>query len=327
MAETTNTPLVSVIMPAYNAAKYIAASVRSVQEQTYQNWELIIVDDGSKDDTASIVKQLASADARLRYIFQENGRQGKARNNGLRNAKGELICFLDADDLWVKEKLDVQVQVMLSERPDLTFSDYYRFHTLDQPELLNLPPGDFQGEEYFDHFLVSNRIGILTVMTWTNVLREAGGFNEQPPIQNAEDLHLWMKLFLSGLRFKALQQPLAYYRLQEASSSAGDRHVIIPALNAMKDVGILFPHYASNIKSALQRRLLDYFFYNNINNAGLLKQLLGVKDQLMSGGFSSGLLSRIYQLLGKRAFRMVFRLGILLFPVRPKEIKFKDLSV
>src|ERR1044071_7783966 len=105
-------PLVSVIMPAYNAERYIAASVRSVLAQTYQNWELIIVDDGSTDGTAAVAKSFAEADGRVRYVYQPNGRLGNARNTGIRHARGPLIAFLDSDDLWMERKLELQLKAM-----------------------------------------------------------------------------------------------------------------------------------------------------------------------------------------------------------------------
>src|SRR5580765_2861093 len=85
--------LVSVIMPAYNAEKYISDAIKSVIAQTYSNWELIVIDDGSTDATAAIIQQYLVTGTRIKYIYQDNGGQGKARNNGLNHAKGELIAF------------------------------------------------------------------------------------------------------------------------------------------------------------------------------------------------------------------------------------------
>src|SRR5215467_11570142 len=102
--------LVSIIMPAYNAEKYIADSIRSVLAQTYTDWELIVVVDGSTDNTASLVQQFVTRDSRIKYFFQENGRLGKARNTGIKNASGSLIAFLDSDDLWLETKLELQLQ-------------------------------------------------------------------------------------------------------------------------------------------------------------------------------------------------------------------------
>src|SRR5262249_61710555 len=102
--------LVSIIMPAYNAGKYIADSIQSVLAQTYSDWELIVVDDGSTDNTATVVQQFVTRDSRIKYFFQENGRLGKARNTGIKNASGSLIAFLDSDDLWLETQLELSFQ-------------------------------------------------------------------------------------------------------------------------------------------------------------------------------------------------------------------------
>ena len=101
--------LVSIIMPSYNTAQYITASIASVQKQTYTNWELIIVDDCSTDNTDEVVKPLLT-DTRIRYLKNEvNSGAAVSRNRALREAKGKWIAFLDSDDLWVPEKLEKQI--------------------------------------------------------------------------------------------------------------------------------------------------------------------------------------------------------------------------
>jgi teichuronic acid biosynthesis glycosyltransferase TuaG len=99
-------------MPAYNAEKYIGDSIKSVLAQTYSNWELIVVDDGSTDGTAAVVREFVDRDNRIKYFYQENGRLGKARNTGIGHAAGPLIAFLDSDDLWVETKLEAQTRAM-----------------------------------------------------------------------------------------------------------------------------------------------------------------------------------------------------------------------
>ncbi len=108
-------PLVSVILPAYNAARFIGAAIDSVLAQTYSRFELIVVDDGSTDHTASILRGYGD---RVRYIYQRNARQAAARNKGLRHATGELMAFIDADDIWLPQKLEKQV-ALFRQNPDL----------------------------------------------------------------------------------------------------------------------------------------------------------------------------------------------------------------
>ena len=105
-------PLVSIIMPTYNRADYILETITSIQDQTYTNWELLVLDDGSEDDTENIVRTVG--DSRVQYTrFSRIGKTGKLKNDGIRSAKGELITFMDSDDLWPKEKLQLQVDALL----------------------------------------------------------------------------------------------------------------------------------------------------------------------------------------------------------------------
>lgn len=109
----TNNDLVSIIMPSYNCGKYVEETIRSVQAQTYQNWEIIFMDDCSTDDTIRKVTELREKDSRIR-LFQNHCNSGAAvsRNNALKEAKGRWIAFLDSDDLWVPSKLEKQVKFM-----------------------------------------------------------------------------------------------------------------------------------------------------------------------------------------------------------------------
>ena len=116
--------LVSIIMPSYNTANYIEASIESVRHQTYENWELIIVDDCSTDNTDEIVKPLLS-DARIRYLKNEkNSGAAISRNRALREAKGKWIAFLDSDDLWLPEKLEEQVAFMEQNGYHFSYTNY-----------------------------------------------------------------------------------------------------------------------------------------------------------------------------------------------------------
>src|SRR2546423_988247 len=97
-------PLVSIVVPAYNAEKYLEETIQSVIAQTYPNWQLVIVDDGSTDNTAEIVKSWALRDKRIFYYYQTNQRMASARNNGIRRATGKYIAFLDADNIFLPNK-------------------------------------------------------------------------------------------------------------------------------------------------------------------------------------------------------------------------------
>ena len=128
MTPFSTSPLVSVIMPAYNSKQTIAGSVKSVIAQTYTHWELIVVDDGSTDNTAKVITDMNHP--QIRVINQQNGGQSSARNHGIRLAKGDYIAFLDADDYWLEKKLDYQIRYFenASESVGLVHTNYIEFN-------------------------------------------------------------------------------------------------------------------------------------------------------------------------------------------------------
>src|SRR5258708_2739506 len=104
-------PSISIVIPAHNAAAFVSQTIKSVQAQTFDDWELFIIDDGSQDETASITQSFLT-DARVHYVHQENQERSVARNRGISLSSGTYVGFLDADDLWHPEKLREQFQVM-----------------------------------------------------------------------------------------------------------------------------------------------------------------------------------------------------------------------
>ena len=119
-------PLISVVIPAYNRAAAIPDCLRSVQVQTYQNWEVIVADDGSRDGTPEITERVAREDARIRLVRQDRNRGAQAaRNSGIHAAKGDWIAFLDSDDQYLPHSLEVRLNVVLREGAELVHSDCY----------------------------------------------------------------------------------------------------------------------------------------------------------------------------------------------------------
>jgi len=115
--------MISIIIPAYNAEKYISETINSVLNQTYNDWELIIVDDGSTDDTAKIVKAFCEKDNRIQYFYKKNSGVSDTRNYGMEKSKGEYIALLDADDLWNEDKLFTIINIFNKNNIDWVFSD------------------------------------------------------------------------------------------------------------------------------------------------------------------------------------------------------------
>ena len=122
----TNQPLVSIITPCYNSACFVSDTILSVLNQTYQNWELLITDDGSTDASVSIVNSFIAKDNRI-YLFKiENGGAAIARNSSIKHAKGKYIAFLDSDDLWLPTKLEKQIFFMESNNYTISYTSYQR---------------------------------------------------------------------------------------------------------------------------------------------------------------------------------------------------------
>jgi glycosyltransferase involved in cell wall biosynthesis len=226
MDEIINTPVVSVIMPAYNASNYIQESINSVIAQTYFNWELIIVDDGSTDATSSIIINNSNQDNRIKRFYQENGKQGKARNFGIAFARGIYIAFLDADDFWIPEKLEIQLQEIKEKNVDLVFSDSYVFsdsNVSDKSKRMNTLNATLKGLEALKMFLQGNRIPMLTVLVKKEKIHLVNGFTEKNEIPLAEDYHLWLKMLINKCIFYGSDKTLASYRVHHKSSTSQDK--------------------------------------------------------------------------------------------------------
>jgi teichuronic acid biosynthesis glycosyltransferase TuaG len=220
--------LVSIIMPVYNGEKYIAESIRSVLDQTYQHWELVVTDDGSEDKTAEIVRKFSAAEPRIKYVYQPNGGLGNARNTGIRASRGELIAFLDADDLWLREKLARQIEMFEAVKADIIFSDAFIFpedDTMNEATSFATIYGRFQGSGRFEAddmyrlLLTSNPIPVLTVLMRRDILNRAGLFEEDALYRGCEDYDLWFKLAALGAVFYGFEGKLARYRFHAAAMS------------------------------------------------------------------------------------------------------------
>lgn len=220
-----NDKLVSIIMPAYNASEYIQESINSVLAQTYKNWELIIVDDGSTDTTADIVKKNLLNEERIILLQQSNGKQGKAKNLGIGNAKGSYIAFLDSDDLWMPEKLECQLEEIYIQKADLVFSDSFVFYEDDVENKklkMNTLHGIFSGKTGLLEFLKKNRIPNLTVLSKKAKILSVNAFSEDKDIQNAEDYHLWLKMLSNDSIFYGSREVLAAYRIHKKNTTIND---------------------------------------------------------------------------------------------------------
>jgi len=211
----SKSPLVSIIMPVYNAADFIAAAIQSVLAQTYTNWQLVIIDDESTDGSKAVVEALHLSAKQLLYIDSvEAAGTGPARNQGIKRASGEYIAFLDADDYWEPRKLAIQMRQLIDHPCDLIFSSgEFIGEAVDAPFMTAI--GDFSGEEMFRILYQHNRIPILSVVTTKQALIKSGLFKPG----GCEDYDLWLRMADAGCTFRGLPDKLVGYRIHPGSST------------------------------------------------------------------------------------------------------------
>ena len=249
-------PLVSVVTPAYNAAAFIAQTIQSVQQQSYEHWEMLIVDDGSTDETAAVVEQYAAAEARIRLISQPNGGVSKARNQGVDEAQGELIAFLDADDRWLPNKLAAHVEFMKSHlKASASFAraEFIHFDGTSTHRTTH----NFVEQVAVQDVLYNNpTITTSNIVIYKSVFETLGGFDES--MGHDEDIELLFRLtyhpdfVLMGLNCILLQYRLCEDGLSSnlAKMEAGWMTLMEKARKSAPD--LIAQHYSAAHSAKLQ---------------------------------------------------------------------------
>lgn len=210
--------LVSIIMPAYNSEKYIYEAIESALYQTYRNWELIIVDDCSKDKTFEIIKKVSDKNSKIKIFRNKNNRGVTfSRNFALSQSKGEYIAFLDSDDLWLEKKLEKQLELMEKNKCFFAISSYMQID--ENGEKINEIKSPLKLE--YKDALRGNKIGCLTVLINR---REIGNF-KMPNIKH-EDYATWLKIMQKGYTVFGTEEVLAKYRKGSATLSSNKLKVI-----------------------------------------------------------------------------------------------------
>ncbi len=200
---------VSVVMANFNRAAFIALAIESVQQQTWSDWELLIVDDGSTDESCSIARRFASQDSRIRVYTQENSGQALARNAGIERTSAPLVCFVDSDDLWTSAKLERQVAVVGGDSTiDVLYGEEDLIDENGQPIAERKMPR--HAGSIWRQLLVDNFITFSTTMVRRAALERVGGFD--PAIRHADDYDLWLRLSVFA-NFEYRPELWGYYRV------------------------------------------------------------------------------------------------------------------
>lgn len=220
---------VTVVTPSWNSEKYIESTIKSVQAQTHQNWEMIIVDDCSTDHTVEIVKRIAKSDIRIKILRQPvNGGAAKARTRSMQNGTGRYIAYLDADDIWKPEKLSKQIQFMKEKNCEFSCTSY---------EVI-----DDEGNSKNKHIHMLPKVNYVDFLT-NNLLQTVGIMVDiekvdkkhliMPELKRRQDAATWLQILKAGHECYGMQDILAQYRRTEGSLSSNK-------VKAAKDVWNLY---------------------------------------------------------------------------------------
>ena len=204
--------LVSIVTACYNSSQFIGECIDSVLSQTYDNWELLIVDDSSSDNSCEMIRKYD--DNRISLIeLEKNGGAAEARNIALKRAKGKYIAFLDSDDIWVSTKLEDQIYFMQQKNIAFSFSNYQPisedggklFSVIKAPDIMT-----------YSSYLKNTIIGCLTVV----IDKDKTGDLEMPNIRSSHDMALWLLIMKRGFKAYGLDKNLAKYRLVSTSNTS-----------------------------------------------------------------------------------------------------------
>jgi glycosyltransferase involved in cell wall biosynthesis len=217
-------PAVSVIMAAYNVEPYLTAAMQSVRRQTFRDFELIVIDDGSTDQSYELALKNAAGDPRVRVLQKPNGGISSARNVGLRASSGELIAFLDSDDMWDPPFLQAQVDVLASHPEiDLVSGNAWFLRGTAMGRPARPSPDHRPLPNLLNIIQDENAVFIMTVFR-RHVYETIGGFDEN--LKTNEDYDFWLRAAIAGFRFARNDQPMAHYRQRADSLSAGESRII-----------------------------------------------------------------------------------------------------
>lgn len=225
-----NEPLVSIITPVYNAERFLSDTIKSVKNQTYEKWELLLVDDCSKDNSVSIIKEFQKSDHRIKYIkLEKNSGASVTRNTGIKNAKGRFIAFVDSDDIWEPNKLEIQIKYMLDKKLGFTFTSYrYMKENGTKTNKVAKAPKKIN----YNGLLKNTIIGCSTVV----VDRKIIGDFFMPLVKKGQDTATWLMILRSQEYAYGIEEVLVDYRLVGNSLSSNKIKALKRTWNTYRNV-------------------------------------------------------------------------------------------
>jgi glycosyltransferase involved in cell wall biosynthesis len=243
------TSLVSVVIPTYNHARYLGRALQSVLNQTYTNWEAIVIDNHSTDTTDEIMASFN--DPRIAYIkIHNNGVIAASRNAGIRAAKGEWIAFLDSDDWWTNDKLEVCFD-SVDEKVDLVHHDMEIVSEQPRPfKRKIIKSRQLKTPVLIDLLLKANPIVNSSVVVRKSLLEKIGGINESLEMVAAEDYNTWLRISILSSQFFYLPRRLGFYLTHNQNVS--QKNMSVPTRRAVSEfVNLLSPQQKNRLESSL----------------------------------------------------------------------------
>lgn len=224
--------LVSIVVPVFNSEKFIKETIKTVESQTYHNWELILVNDCSTDSSEQIIREYEEDDKRIKLInLETNSGAAIARNTGMKNAKGKYIAFLDADDLWKKEKLEKQIKFMKENNYDFTFTGY---EFADENgnnlgKIVNIP-------KKINYKQALKNTTIFTSTVIFNVDNLGKELISMPNVRRGQDTATWWKVLKTGVIAYGLNESLSLYRRSNNTLSSNKIKALKRTWNLYRNV-------------------------------------------------------------------------------------------
>lgn len=224
--------LVSIITPVYNCANLIEETIKCVVDQTYTNWELLLVDDCTPDNSAKIIDKYIKKDKRIKYFkLDENSGAAIARNKALKESKGRFVAYLDADDLWKPEKLEKQVKYMLNNEYAFTCTDYEKIDEVGKSlnKIVRIP-------KKVDYNLFLRNTIIQTVGVMVDTKTTGKDILKMPNIRRRQDAATWCQLLKAGFDCYEVPENLSYYRVVSNSLSSNKLKAIKGTWKLYRDI-------------------------------------------------------------------------------------------
>ena len=233
-----NSPLVSIVIPTYNHAPMLQRALATVIEQTYQNWNAIVVNNYSTDNTLEVVAQFN--DPRIQCVnFRNNGVIGASRNEGIALATGKYVAFLDSDDTWFPTKLEQCVEILESGSDLVCHAEYW----IDESGNSRLVAyGPSEAATHHNLIYKGNRISTSATVVRATLLKEVNGFDISPELISTEDYDLWIRLAAKSNRFAFIDEPLGEYHRHDNNVSANiEKHLAA-------ELALLAKHFSANAR-------------------------------------------------------------------------------